>query len=337
MKKILVTGGTGYIGAHIVVELINAGYDITIIDNLINSKEKVIDRIKKITGLTPSFIQCDICNTELLNKIFVSNNFDSVVHLAGLKSVDKSIENPLEYYNNNVQGSINLFKVMKANNVKNIIFSSSATVYGDPSTLPIKETMPTGNPSSPYGTTKLMIEKILEHLYLSDDSWRIGILRYFNPIGAHESGLIGEDPNSVPSNLMPYICQTAIGHLDKLFIYGNDYKTIDGTAVRDYIHVTDLASGHLKALENLKNHSFFTINLGTGIGFSVLQVVNTFSEASGIKIPYEFASRRSGDIESSYTDVTLANNLLGWSAQKGLMQMCADAWNWQKLNPDGYK
>ncbi|HEY8443761.1 MAG TPA: UDP-glucose 4-epimerase GalE [Clostridia bacterium] len=332
---ILVTGGTGYIGSHTAIELINAGYEIVILDNLSNSKIEALNRIKLITGKEVKFYQVDLLDKEELEKVFKENSITDVIHFAGLKAVGESVSIPLTYYHNNITGTIYLLEAMRKYGVKNIVFSSSATVYGVPKSAPIKEDAPLGA-TNPYGRTKLFIEHILQDLYKADPSFNIAILRYFNPIGAHESGLIGEDPNGIPNNLVPYITQVAVGRLEKLRIFGNDYPTHDGTGVRDYIHVVDLALGHLAALKKLASNPGVVIyNLGTGKGYSVLDVVNAFSQVVGRPIPYEFAPRRPGDVAVTYADPSLAKKELGWEAKFDLMKMCQDSWNWQKKNPNG--
>ncbi|HEY8424366.1 MAG TPA: UDP-glucose 4-epimerase GalE [Clostridia bacterium] len=332
---ILVTGGTGYIGSHTAIELINAGYEIIILDNLSNSKIEALNRIKAITGKEVKFYKTDLLDKEGLEKVFSENQITAVIHFAGLKAVGESVAIPLKYYHNNITGTIYLLQAMQKFGVKNIVFSSSATVYGVPETVPIKEDAPLGA-TNPYGRTKLFIEYILKDAHIADPSLNVAILRYFNPIGAHESGLIGEDPNGIPNNLVPYITQVAVGRLEKLKIFGNDYPTIDGTGVRDYIHVVDLALGHIAALKKLKTNPGVVIyNLGTGKGYSVLEVVNAFSQVVGKPIPYEFAPRRPGDVAASFADPTLAKQELGWEAKYDLMKMCQDSWNWQKKNPNG--
>ena len=333
-KRIFLTGGAGYIGSHTAVILLEAGYDVVIYDNLSNSKVEAINRIEKITGKRPEFIKGDIRDKKALEKAL--EGCDAVIHFAGLKAVGESVEKPLEYYNNNVCGSIALFEVMKKKGIKKIVFSSSATVYGDPKKLPLTEDHPL-NPVNPYGRTKYMIELILKDLYNSDKNWHIAILRYFNPVGAHESGLIGEDPQGIPNNLMPYISQVAVGKREYLRVFGNDYDTIDGTGVRDYIHVIDLAIGHLKALEKLETIGYEVYNLGTGRGYSVLEVIKAFEKASGKKIPYKFVERRPGDVAECYADPSKANKELNWKAKYDIDKMCADSWNWQKKNPKGYE
>lgn len=327
---ILVTGGTGYIGSHTVVELMNAGRNVFIVDNYSNSKASVLDRIEQITGRRPGFSRLDLRDRTGLRYLFMAHRFDSVIHFAGLKAVGESVSQSLKYYDNNVAASIVLFNTMAEAGVRKLVFSSSATVYGDPRTVPIREDFPLAA-TSPYGRSKIMIENILRDAASSDSSWRIGILRYFNPVGAHESGLIGEDPNGIPNNLMPYIAQVAAGKLEKLAVFGNDYPTPDGTGVRDYIHVVDIAQGHIAALDALASHTgSFTVNLGSGRGYSVLEMIKAFARASGRDIPYRFASRRPGDIAQCYADPTQARKLLGWQALRDIDQMCADAWHWQE-------
>ena len=327
--SILVTGGAGFIGSHTVVELLNKGYDVIIVDNLVNSKESTISAIEKITGKKPKFYNVDLLDKEKVNRIFDENkDIEAVIHFAALKAVGESVEKPILYYENNLQSTLVLVDAMQKHNVKKIVFSSSATVYGDPAKVPITEDMPVGAATNPYGETKVMIERILTDIYKSDNSWSVMLLRYFNPIGAHESGLIGESPNGIPNNLMPYINQVALGKLDHLRIFGNDYNTPDGTGVRDYIHVVDLAKGHIKAIERCeKITGVETYNLGTGIGYSVLDIVKNFEKATGIKIKYEIASRRAGDIAECYADPSKAEKVLGWKAEKNLEQMCKDSWN----------
>ncbi len=334
--SILVTGGAGYIGSHTCVELLNAGYDVVVVDNLYNSSDIALERVSQITGKNISFYEADLLDRDALVNIFELENISAVIHFAGLKAVGESVGKPLEYYHNNVTGTLVLCDVMRQYGVKNIVFSSSATVYGNPKTVPIKEDFPL-SVTNPYGRTKLMLEDILRDLHVSDEEWKVVILRYFNPIGAHESGLIGEDPKGIPNNLVPYITQVAIGKLDKLSIFGNDYDTPDGTGVRDYIHVVDLAIGHLKALEKMEDSKgVLTYNLGTGTGYSVLDMVEAFSKVVGKDIPYEIQPRRPGDIDTCYADPTLAKEELGWQATRDLETMCADAWRWQQQNPKGY-
>jgi len=328
--KILVTGGTGYIGSHTCVELLDAGYEIVVIDNLSNSKIEVVDKIKEITGKDFKFYEGDCCDKNILTKIFEENNIDAVIHFAGFKAVGESVKLPLKYYRNNLDSTITLLEVMNEYNVKKIAFSSSATVYGKPETLPIKEDFPLST-TNPYGTTKLMIEDILRDLYVSDNEWSIAILRYFNPIGAHKSGLIGENPNDIPNNLMPYIVKVATHELECLSVFGNDYDTKDGTGVRDYIHVVDLAKGHIKAIEKvLKDKGVDAYNLGTGNGYSVLEIVNTFMDVNKIDVNYKITDRRPGDIDACYADPTYAKEKLNWEANLGIEEMCEDAYNFVK-------
>ena len=329
--SILVTGGAGYIGSHTVVELLNEGEKVIVVDNFVNSKPEALKAIKKITGKDFEFYEVDLRNEEELENVFEENkDITAVIHFAGLKAVGESVEKPLEYYDNNINGTLVLLELMQKHNVKKIIFSSSATVYGDPATVPIKEDFPL-SATNPYGQTKLMIEQILKDLYISDNNWSIILLRYFNPIGAHESGLIGESPNGIPNNLMPYINQVALGKLDHLNVFGNDYPTHDGTGVRDYIHVVDLAKGHLKALKRAdKMTGVEEYNLGTGKGYSVLDIVKNFEKATGQKIKYEITARRPGDIAECYADPTKAEKMLDWKAEKNLEQMCKDSWNFTK-------
>ena len=338
---ILVTGGAGYIGSHTLIELDKAGFSFVVLDNLSNSNIEAIRRVEKIIGKKIDFIKGDIRDKELLEKIFKERDIDSVIHFAGLKAVGESVKKPLEYYENNVCGTINLLEIMKKFNVKKIVFSSSATVYGEPRKVPVTEDMQTGQGiTNPYGRSKYMIEEILKDLFISDKSFKIAILRYFNPVGAHESGIIGEDPEGIPNNLMPFISQVAVGKLPKLKIFGGDYPTRDGTGVRDYIHVMDLANAHVKALEYLNKNELkepLIINLGTGKGYSVLEMVEAFEKASGVKIPYEIVDRRPGDIAEIYANPNRAKKLLGWAAKRGINEMCESAWNWQKNNPKGYK
>jgi UDP-glucose 4-epimerase len=335
--SILVTGGAGYIGSHTTVELLQAGYDAVVLDNLSNSKEEALRRVEKITGKKVKFHKADLCDYKSTEEVFQKEKITCVIHFAGLKAVGESTAVPLRYYENNIYGTINLIKAMTQHGVKNIVFSSSATVYGNPQTVPIKEDFPLGA-TNPYGRTKLFIEQILTDVYNSDKQFNIILLRYFNPIGAHESGLIGEDPRGIPNNLMPFITQVAVGRLEKLKVFGNDYDTPDGTGVRDYIHVTDLATGHLKALKKIgENPGLKVYNLGTGKGYSVLEVVKAFEKASGIKIPFQIVERRPGDIAKCYADPSLAEKEMGWKAKFGIYEMCRDSWNWQKKNPEGYK
>lgn len=335
MKNVLVTGGAGYIGSHTVIELIQGGYNVTIVDNLSNSKIGVIDRIKTITGTEPAFYQCDVRDKKALRKIFEKEQFSDVIHFAGLKAVGESVKIPLDYYDNNLNSTLTLVNVMREYNVKNLVFSSSATVYGNPASVPIYEDFPL-SATNPYGQTKLMIEQILKDYYRSDNSFNIALLRYFNPIGAHESGLIGEDPNGIPNNLVPYITQVAVGKLDKIHVFGNDYPTKDGTGVRDYIHVVDLAKGHLAALRKLeKNCGLVIYNLGTGHGYSVLEMIKMFSDVVGKPLAYQIDGRRAGDIAECYANCELAKKELGWECSYGLKRMAEDSWRWQKNNPNG--
>lgn len=334
---ILVTGGAGYIGSHTVVELQNAGYDVVVVDNLSNSSEKSLERVKAITGKEVKFYKVDVLDREALEEVFEKESIDSCINFAGLKAVGESVAKPWEYYYNNIAGTLILVDVMRKHGVKNIIFSSSATVYGNPAFIPITEECPKGQITNPYGQTKGMLEQILTDMQKADPEWNIILLRYFNPIGAHKSGTIGENPNGIPNNLMPYITQVAVGKLKCLGIFGDDYDTPDGTGVRDYIHVVDLAIGHVKALKKFKDNFGLAIyNLGTGHGYSVLDLVKNFEEASGIKIPYEIKPRRAGDIATCYSDGTKAKNELGWVAERGIKEMCDDAWRWQSNNPNGY-
>lgn len=328
--SILVTGGTGYIGSHTVVELQKNGNDIVIIDNLCNSSKDVLENIEKITGKKPKFYENDIRDNNALDRIFTENQIEAVIHFAGLKGVGESVQMPIEYYNNNVVGTIVLLEAMKKYGCKKIVFSSSATVYGDPGTPKYNEMLGRGKPSSPYGETKATIEGILEDLYKSDSEWSISMLRYFNPVGAHKSGLIGENPKGTPNNLMPFIQKVAKGEISELNIFGNDYDTKDGTGVRDYIHVVDLAIGHVKALEKLANSGLYTYNLGTGCGYSVLDLVNTFEEVNNVQINYKIAPRRDGDLACYYADATKAKEELGWEAKSGIREMCRDSWNYIK-------
>jgi|TARA_B110000211_G_scaffold147236_1_gene167734 UDP-glucose 4-epimerase len=335
--SLLITGGTGFIGSHTVVELLALDKDIIIVDNLANSSTLVLDRIKQITGKTVTFIEADICDRVAMQQVFSEHDIEAVVHFAGLKAVGESSTMPLSYYHNNVSGSVTLLQVMAEHGVKNLVFSSSATVYGENNPSPLDETMPT-SATNPYGQTKLMIENILFDLAKSDDEWSIACLRYFNPIGAHESGLIGENPNGIPNNLLPYVSQVAVGRLAQLQVFGDDYPTSDGTGVRDYIHVVDLAQGHVKALEKLDEiKGCVPINLGTGNGTSVLEIVNTFKEISGQDIPFKIVPRRAGDIATVFADAKVANKLLNWHAKRDLATMIADTWRWQSQNPNGFE
>ena len=335
---ILVTGGAGYIGSHTCVELLENGHDVIVLDNLVNSSEKSLERVKEITGKSVKFYKGDILDRDFLNKLFDTEKIDGVIHFAGLKAVGESVHKPWEYYNNNISGTLTLIDVMRKHNVKNIIFSSSATVYGDPAEIPITEKCPKGQCTNPYGWTKSMLEQILTDVQFADNEWNVVLLRYFNPIGAHPSGLMGENPNGIPNNLMPYITQVAVGKLDHLTIFGNDYDTKDGTCIRDYIHVVDLAKGHVCALKKLEKGSGLSIyNLGTGTGYSVLDIVNNFEKANNLKIKYEIGKRREGDIPVCYSDASKAEKELGWKAEFGIEEMCRDSWNWQRKNPNGYE
>lgn len=334
---ILVTGGAGYIGSHTCVELLNEGYEVVVVDNLYNAREKALERVEQITGKKVKFYKVDLLDKEALAEVFDKEDIESVIHFAGLKAVDESVAKPLEYYHNNMTGTFNLCDVMRNHGVKNIVFSSSATVYGDPAFVPITEECPKGKITNPYGQTKGMLEQVLTDLNVADPEWNVVLLRYFNPIGAHESGLIGEDPKGIPNNLVPYIAQVAVGKLQALGVFGNDYDTPDGTGVRDYIHVVDLAKGHVKAIEKLKKKEGVSIyNLGTGKGYSVLDVLHAFEKACGKELPYVIKPRRPGDIATCYADPTKAKNELGWVAEKGIEEMCADSWRWQSSNPNGY-
>lgn len=334
---LLVTGGAGYIGSHTVLELLQADTQVFVLDNLSNSSIKSLSRIKQISGKSANFIHGDIRDQELVENVIRENNIDAVIHFAGLKAVGESVAKPLKYYDNNINGSIKLCQAMANTGVYKLVFSSSATVYGEPESMPIKESCPTGTPTNPYGRSKLIIEQILQDLAKTDPRWSIALLRYFNPIGAHPSGLIGEDPNGIPNNLLPYISQVAVGRLDKVSVFGNDYPTKDGTGVRDYIHVVDLAQGHLAALAHIvKNSGTHIWNLGTGTGYSVLEIIHAFEKACGHKVPYEFAPRRPGDIASCWSDPAKAKQEIGWQAKLGIDDMMADAWHWQSKNPNGY-
>lgn len=334
---ILVTGGAGYIGSHTTVELLNAGYDVVIVDNFYNCKKDSLDRIRALTTKGFTFYNCDIRNAEGMDRIFKEQKIDAVIHFAGLKAVGESCQKPIEYFDNNVNGTLVLADVMRKNNCKKIVFSSSATVYGMNNPSPLKEEMPIGGVTNPYGRTKLMIEEILNDVFSSDNDWSICLLRYFNPIGAHKSGTMGENPNGIPNNLMPYITQVAIGKLNCLGVFGNDYDTPDGTGVRDYIHVVDLALGHIKAVEKVISGTGLNVyNLGTGVGYSVLDLVKAFEKASGVSINYEIKPRRDGDIATCYSDPSKAAKELGWKALRGVEEMCEDSWRWQSQNPDGY-
>lgn len=334
--SILVTGGAGYIGSHTCVELLNAGYEVVVVDNLSNSKPEALRRVKEITGKEIKFYKVDVLDKEALEQVFSENQIEAVIHFAGLKAVGESVTIPLRYYHNNITGTLVLCEVMQKYDVKKLVFSSSATVYGNPASVPISEDFPL-SATNPYGRTKLMIEDILRDLYISDESWSIALLRYFNPIGAHHSGRIGEDPEGIPNNLMPYISQVAVGKLKELRVFGQDYPTPDGTGVRDYIHVVDLAMGHLRALEKiLPTTGLDAYNLGTGRGYSVLEVVKAFEKASGRKVPYAIVDRRPGDIAMCYANPEKASRELNWAAERGIEEMCTDSWNWQVNNPNGY-
>lgn len=336
--SILVTGGAGYIGSHTVVELLMAGYEVVVVDNLCNSSRESIARVEDITGKNVTFYEADILDEDALEHIFAKEDIESCIHFAGLKAVGESVEKPWLYYNNNITGTLTLIKVMERHNVRNIVFSSSATVYGAPKEIPITENCPKGEITNPYGQTKSMLEQILTDIQKADNRWNVILLRYFNPIGAHKSGRIGENPNGIPNNLMPYITQVAVGRLECLGVFGNDYNTHDGTGVRDYIHVVDLAKGHVKAIEKLKDNDGLNIyNLGTGIGYSVLDIVHNFEKASGQHIPYVIKPRRAGDIDACYSDPSKAERELGWKAENGILEMCEDSWRWQSNNPNGYE
>ncbi len=336
--KILVTGGAGYIGSHTCVELLNTGYDVVVVDNLNNASEKALDRVRKITGKKLTFYKADVTDKEAMNEIFdKETDISCVIHFAGLKAVGESVQKPLLYYQNNITGTLTLCDAMKEHGVKNIIFSSSATVYGNPEFVPITEECPKGVCTNPYGWTKHMVEQILTDIHTADPSWNVILLRYFNPIGAHKSGLIGEDPKGIPNNLLPYVAQVAIGKLPCVGVFGNDYDTPDGTGVRDYIHVVDLALGHVAAIRKIEENPGVKIyNLGTGKGYSVLDVIQAFGKACGKDIPYEIKPRRAGDIASYYSDAALAKKELGWEARYGIEEMCEDSWRWQRNNPNGY-
>ncbi len=339
MSKVLVTGGAGYIGSHTVLALLQSGNDVIVVDNFSNSSAESLNRVSRIAGRSPLVIEGNITDEAKLEKIFAENtDISSVIHFAALKAVGESTQHPLKYYHNNVTGSVILLDAMQRAGVKNLVFSSSCTVYGEPEKVPISESFPVGSVSSPYGRTKYMMEEIIEDYAKSDPAFCCAVLRYFNPVGAHSSGEIGEDPNGIPDNLVPFVCQVATGKLDKLKVFGNDYPTPDGTAVRDYLHVVDLADAHIKALRALEqNKEGFICNLGTGTGSSVLDVIDAFEKANGIRIPYEFASRRSGDVTEAWADPTYAKKKLGWESNHNLVDMLRDAWNWQSKNPNGYK
>ena len=335
---ILVTGGAGYIGSHTVVELQNAGYDVVVLDNLSNASEKSLKRVEKITGKPVKFYEADIRDRNALEEIFNKEDIDSCIHFAGLKAVGESVAKPWEYYENNISGTLTLLDVMRKHDAKNIIFSSSATVYGDPAQIPITEECPKGQCTNPYGWTKSMLEQILTDIQKADPQWNVVLLRYFNPIGAHESGMIGENPHGIPNNLLPYVAKVAAGQLECVNVFGGDYDTPDGTGVRDYIHVVDLATGHIKALEKLVTHpGLVTYNLGTGVGYSVLDIIKNFEKACGKEIPYKITPRRPGDIDMCYADPTKAKEELGWEATRSIDKMCEDAWRWQTKNPNGYE
>ena len=337
--SILVSGGAGYIGSHTCVELIQAGYEIVVADNLVNSSEESLRRVEKITGKKVPFVKTELCDEAQVEALFAQYpDIDAVIHFAGLKAVGESVAKPLEYYTNNLVNSLVLLNAMRRHGVKNFVFSSSATVYGDPASVPIREDFPTGGTTNPYGTTKLFLERILTDICAADPTMNVALLRYFNPIGAHESGLIGEDPNGIPNNLVPYIAKVAVGTLEKVHVFGNDYPTPDGTGVRDYIHVVDLARGHVAALKKLaSNCGLFICNLGTGKGYSVLDVIKAYSKACGKDLPYVIDLRRPGDIAECYADPAKARDELGWTAEYGIEEMCASSWKWQSMNPNGYK
>lgn len=338
MAKVLITGGAGYIGSHTALELLNAGYETVVYDNLSNSSKESLNRVEELTGKQVIFYEGDVLDKEKLTSVFKKENVDAVIHCAALKAVGESVRKPLEYYHNNIAGTLALMDVMRNVGVKNIVFSSSATVYGNPETMPITEECPKGQCTNPYGWTKSMMEQIMTDLQKSDPEWNVILLRYFNPVGAHKSGRIGEDPKGIPNNLMPYITQVAVGKLEKLGVFGDDYDTHDGTGVRDYIHVVDLAVGHVKAIDYiLTNPGLDVINLGTGVGYSVLDMVKAFSRACGKELPYEIKPRREGDIAMCYADPSKALKVLGWKAERGLDEMCEDSWRWQSQNPNGYE
>lgn len=337
-SMILVTGGAGYIGSHVVLALLEAGRDVLVLDNLCNSSAESLRRVEGLCGRSPKFVEGDIRDRALLDRLFAEHAIEAVMHFAGLKAVGESVQQPLRYYENNVAGSVTLCQAMAAAGVFRLVFSSSATVYGEPSQMPIREDFPTGTPTNPYGRSKLMVEEVLRDLSLSEPRWSIALLRYFNPVGAHPSGQIGEDPQGIPNNLLPYVSQVAVGKLKELAVFGDDYPTVDGTGVRDYIHVMDLADGHLKALDALAERSGVNVwNLGTGTGYSVLQMVRAFEQASGRAVAYRVAPRRAGDIAECWADPALAERELGWKAQRGLEEMMVDTWRWQSNNPQGYQ
>jgi len=336
LNNIMVTGGAGYIGSHTCLELLNAGYQVIVVDNLSNSKITSLQRVQALTDKQLTFIQADLRHKPALEQVFAEHAIDAVIHFAGLKAVGESVSIPIDYYQNNITGTINLLDVMNQAGVRNIVFSSSATVYGDPASLPIIEDFPL-SATNPYGRSKLMVEEMLGDVYMSDASWNVALLRYFNPVGAHKSGRIGEDPSDIPNNLMPYISQVAVGKLEQLSVFGGDYPTPDGTGVRDYIHVVDLALGHIKALEKLATSpGLVTYNLGTGQGYSVIEMASAFEQACGQPVPYQIVARRSGDIAACYADPGLAQRELNWKAERGLQEMCEDTWRWQSNNPEGY-
>lgn len=337
MTTILVTGGTGYIGSHTVVELMARGYSVVILDNLVNSTLEVLSRIEQIAGSRPEFVEGDVRDTAVLTRVFAAQSIDAVIHFAGLKAVGESVQQPLRYYENNVQGTLALCRAMAEAGIYKLVFSSSATIYGPDAPVPYVESMPLGQPSSPYGASKAMVERVLADLSASDERWSIAALRYFNPIGAHESGLIGEDPLGIPNNLMPFLSRVAVGKLPQLSIFGNDYDTPDGTCIRDYLHVVDLAEGHCSALSVLDQAGLHSINLGTGNGVSVLELVNTFTEVTGQQVPYEFAPRRDGDLPAFWANADKAEQIMGWKATRSLEDMMRDTWRWQSRNPDGYR
>lgn len=336
MENILVTGGAGYIGSHTVVELLESGYGVVVVDNLSNSNKESMNRVKKITGKSPVFYEADVRDRAAMEKIFTENKIDYVIHFAGLKAVGESCVKPIEYYDNNLYGTLVLLEVMREHGCKKIVFSSSATVYGTPERLPLDESCRTGGTTNPYGTSKYFQEIMLNDVYKADNEWTVVLLRYFNPVGAHSSGLIGEDPRGIPNNLTPYIAKVAIGELKEVGVFGNDYDTPDGTGVRDYIHVVDLAKGHVAAISKIKDSGVYTYNLGTGVGYSVLDVIHAYEKACGHAIPYAIKPRRAGDIAACYADASKAEKELGWKAQYGIDEMCASSWNWQSNNPKGY-
>ena len=334
--KVLVCGGAGYIGSHTVVELLESGYGVVVVDNLSNSNKESMNRVKKITGKSPVFYEADVRDRAAMEKIFTENKIDYVIHFAGLKAVGESCVKPIEYYDNNLYGTLVLLEVMREHGCKKIVFSSSATVYGTPEKLPLDESCRTGGTTNPYGTSKYFQEIMLNDVYKADNEWTVVLLRYFNPVGAHPSGLIGEDPRGIPNNLTPYIAKVAIGELKEVGVFGNDYDTPDGTGVRDYIHVVDLAKGHVAAISKIKDSGVYTYNLGTGVGYSVLDVIHAYEKACGHAIPYAIKPRRAGDIAACYADASKAEKELGWKAQYGIDEMCASSWNWQSNNPKGY-